>query len=203
MSLTPAIVETTVQGEVFTHRVIWSACQRLLHVAGSEPKGNWYFYLTAMLMGYMTFEAYVNFLGTKLEPDLWNNERTMFRDPPYKGTNGKLLKLCELHEVPFPDKGRRPFQSIKRLNDLRNIVAHGKPEEFELSVCHPEGSNPALIKYSLDDYVSDAKAEQALSDLKELIESLHASFANRVGFDLLLPSPLDGTLAMSFGHMGE
>lgn len=203
MSSPPTIVETTVEGEVFTHRVLWSACQRQLHVARSEPKGSWYFHLTAMLMGFMTYEAYVNFLGSKLQPELWKEERTTFRTAPYKGTSGKLRKLCELHDVPFPDKGRRPFQSVTTLNALRDLVAHGKPDEFELTVRHAEGSNPALINCSLDDFVSERKAEQNLADLKEMIESLHAAFVAKEGIDLLLPLALDGTLAMSIGHMGE
>jgi hypothetical protein len=204
MSRTPTtLVETSVEGEVFTHRVLWSTCQRHMQVARSEEKGSWYFYLTAMLMGFMTFEAYVNFLGTKLEPELWKEERTAFNTRPYKGTNGKLLKLCELHEVPFPDKGRRPFQTVCRLNELRDIVAHGKPDEFEFTVRHPPEMNPATIKYSLDDYVSAMKAEQAVADLKLLIESLHAQFVARTGADLLLPLAMDGVLASSIGHMGE
>ena len=156
-----------------------------------------------MLMGFMTYEAYVNFLGVKLQPELWENERTTFRTAPYKGTNGKLLKLCELHNIPFPDKDRRPFQSVTTLNSLRDLVAHGKPEEFELKVRHAQGSNPALIKSSLDNFVSGEKAERAIADLKELIESLHAAFVAEEGIDLLLPLALDGSLAMSIGHMGE
>lgn len=199
----PPLFETTVQGEVFTHRILWSACQRQMHVARGAESGSWYFYLTAMLMGFMTFEAYINFLVSKVEPELWKGERNVFRTAPYKGTFGKLLKLCELHDVPYPDKGRRPYQTVARLNDLRDIVAHGKPETFTFSVRHRKEENPATIMYSLDDYVSDKEAERAVTDVKELIESIHATFVTKVGVDLLLSLPLDGTLAMSTGHMGS
>lgn len=174
-----------------------------MQVARSDQKGSWYFYLTAMLMGFMTFEAYINFLGTKLEPELWKDERSTFKERPYKGTNGKLLKLCEMHGVPFPEKGRRPFQTVCRLNELRDIVAHGKPDEFEFTVRHPAAKNPTTIKYSLDDYVSARKAERAISDLQTVVESLHEKFVARIGADLLLPRALDGALASSIGHMSE
>lgn len=201
MSSTPRIVETTVWGEVFTHRVLWSTCQRQLAVARAEPKGSWYFYLTAMIMGFMTFESYVNFLGTKLEPVLWGDERNNFRSGKYAGTAGKLLKLCEMHEVPFPPKGQRPYQSLMKLKSLRDIVAHGKPDEFELTVTHQVGTNPALIKYTLDDYVSSEYAETTIADVREQIESLHAEFVSKAGSDLIFSNPLDGILATSSGNM--
>ena len=197
MRIPPNILETVVSGEVFTHRVLWTGCQCQLRVAREESTSSWYFYLTAMLMGYMTFEAYINFLGSRLQPELWKGERTEFRAPPYNGARGKLLKLCELHSVPYPDKGRRPFQSIIKLNALRDLVAHGKPEIFEVVARHVEGTYSAMVKSTLEQFVSGKKAEETIGDLKTLIESLHAAFTANEGTDLLLPLPLDGTLAMS------
>ena len=201
MSSATRIIETTVQGEVFTHRVLWSTCQRQLAVARAETRGSWYFHLTAMMMGFMTFESYINFLGTKLAPELWANERSHFRSGQYAGTAGKLLKLCELHGVAFPDKGSRPYQSLTKLKALRDFVAHGKPDEFEMTVSHPEGTNPALIKYTLDDYVSEQQAEETIADVRAQIEALHAAFGAKVGYDIILTNALDGTLAMSSGSM--
>jgi hypothetical protein len=199
----PSLIETTVQGEVFTHRVLWSAAQRHLRVARNDPNESWYFHLSAMLMGFMAFEAYINFLGTKLAPSLWKEERANFRTPPYKGTMGKLLKLCEMHEIPFPTKGTRPYQSVAVLNDLRDIVAHGKPDEFEFTVRHPADVNPATIKYSLDAYVSEKKAEQSLSDIKSLCDSLHKAFLEKSDIYLIYQSAFDGALAISIGHMSD
>jgi hypothetical protein len=196
-----SIIETNVEGEVFTHRILWSTCQRQLRVARNDPNGSWYFYLTAMLMAFMTFEAYINYLGTKLAPDIWKDERNNFRSPPYKGTSGKLLKLCELYNVAFPTKGGRPYQSVVRLNNLRDIIAHGKPDEFEITIRHPVDKNPALIKYNLDEFVSDKKAEQAIADTKELIDKLNGDFLSVVGPDVINSVALDGVLAFSSGNM--
>ncbi len=52
-----------------------------------------YFDLSAMLMAYLTYEAYLNFLGTRVTPSDWENEREFFRKAPYKGTEGKLKRM--------------------------------------------------------------------------------------------------------------
>ena len=197
------LLETTMQGEAFTHRILWSACQRQLAVARAETRGSWYFHLTAMLMCFMAFEAYVNFLGTKLAPDLWVDERTNFRTGKYSGTSGKLLKLCEMQGVQFPDKGVRPYQSVATLKRLRDLIAHGKPDEVELTVTHPEGEEPPGITYTLHSFVSEEQAEQTISDVSGLMESLHAQFVARAGSDMIFSRALEGALAMSTGSTGE
>lgn len=193
------IVVSTVEGEVLTHGLLWVACQRQLQAAQSCANGSWYFYMTAMLLALMSFEAYVNYLGVKLAPELWDDEKNNFRTPPYKGTGGKLLKLCELHELPFPNKGTRPYQSIRRLNELRDLLAHGKPEEFEFTVKHRAEDNPATIRYELDDYISEEKAVRSIGDVKRLAESLNSAFLAKVGYDLILSSAFSGAIAMSTG----
>lgn len=194
-------IKTVIEGEVFTHRVLWYACQRQLCVARSDPKDSRYFYLTAMLMAYMVFEAYINYLGTKLSPDLWEDERNNFRAQPYNGTSGKLLKLCELFDVPFPNKGVRPYQSIALLKQLRDMVVHGKPDEFKKTVKHSAEENPCIIEYKLGEYVSKEKAEQAIADTKQLIDNLNTLFLSVAGSELINESALDGTQGLSIGHM--
>lgn len=198
--MTAKFIVTTVQGEVLTHRVLWVACQRQLKVAKTEENGSWYFFMAAMLMAFMCFEAYINYLGAKLAPELWQNERDTFRKAPYKGTSGKLLKLCELFEVPFPNKGSRPYQSIRILNQLRDLLAHGKLEEFEFTVKHSPDKNPAVIKFNLDDYISAEKAEICIGDVKQLAESLNSAFLDKIGYDLIHSTAFDGILGYSSGN---
>jgi hypothetical protein len=199
----PLLLETTTQGEAFTHRILWSACQRQLAVARAEERGSWYFHLSAMLMCFMSLEAYVNFLGTKLAPALWADERNTFRTGKYAGTAGKLLKLCEIQNVPFPDKGTRPYQSVAALKKLRDLIAHGKPDEVEMTVTHTEHEEPPFIKYTLESFVSGPQAEQAIADARDLMESLHAQFVARAGSELIQSKALEGMLAMSSGSTGE
>jgi hypothetical protein len=194
-----SVVETRVQGEVYTHRILWSACLRQMHLAMSETKGNWYFQMTAMLLAYMTFEAFVNYVGTKLQPDLWENERREFSRSPYGGTTGKLRKLCELHSLPFPPDAEA-FETVERLRELRNMLAHAKPEEFELTVEHDPAENPCLIKYKLDDYISQAQAELAIAHTKRLIDAANLGFHRDTDSELINEHALEGTLGYSIGH---
>lgn len=101
--------------------------------------------------------------------------------------------------MPFPSKGKRPYQSVRGLNELRDIIAQGKPEQFEITVQHPAIKNPALIKYNLDGYVTPERAEQAIAETKQLVESLNASFLAQFGYDLILPPALEGASAFSSG----
>jgi hypothetical protein len=193
------IVKTSADGETHTHRVLWSACQRQLEHANKVKKGSWYFYLPAMLMAYFVFEAYINYLGERLAPKLWEDERNHFRKPPYVGTSGKFLKLCEIHNVTFPEKGERPYQSIKTLKNLRDIIAHGKPEKYDLTVQHPDDKNPTIIKSKLNEIITAKNAERTIGDLEVLIDSINEEFYRSVGPGIISEYPLKGPLAMAIG----
>ena len=52
-----------------------------------------YFHISAMLLAYLTYEAYINFLGDRFASETWRDEKEFFSKKPYQGLEGKLKFL--------------------------------------------------------------------------------------------------------------
>jgi hypothetical protein len=73
-----------------------------------------------LLMLAFTFEAKVNFLGSKLVGDKWA-ERHAFKE--------KIKQVLAKLKI-VPDWTVRPFSSIDAMKKFRDSIAHGKPVEI-------------------------------------------------------------------------
>ena len=111
-------VVTTHEGENFTHRLLWCVVARQIENAKAQPNGSLYDDMAAMVFAFHAFEAYLNFLGIRLAPDLWNDERNFFRKEPYRGFEGKVRKISELCQLVEPERQARPYSTIWNLKDL-------------------------------------------------------------------------------------
>jgi hypothetical protein len=58
----PTMAKTRVEGEVFSHRVLWVTAKRMRDQAEAQPRGALYFDMATMLLARLTVEAYCNFL---------------------------------------------------------------------------------------------------------------------------------------------
>ena len=173
------LVETNIVGETFTHKILWECCLRQMDTARRRKKGTKYFHITAMLMAYLTYEAYINFLGDRFAHETWKNEREFFSKAPYKGIDGKLKKIMENCPITGITKGQRPYQTIKQLKTLRDLLSHCKPDKFKKTIIHHRDNEPPLFgKYDkLEMLVSKEKAEMAVKDVEEFIEFIHKQAA--------------------------
>jgi hypothetical protein len=70
-----------------------------------------------------TWEAYLNFFGSELLKDTWNDMAEI------EVKESLVLEKLSIR----PDWGRQPFNSIKTLTKIRNWLAHGKPIEKEIT----------------------------------------------------------------------
>ena len=186
-------VETNIYGETFTHKILWECCQRQMETARRRKKGTKYFNMTAMLMAYLTYEAYINFLGERFAPDIWVNEREFFSKAPYQGIEGKLKKIQERCPIGAIEKGGRPYQTIKKLKDLRDFLSHCKPDKYYKTIIHTRDKEPPLFgKYDkLGTLVTPEKAEIAVADVKAFIGFLHKQ-ASRHTQDIWFAEALEG-----------
>jgi len=191
--------QTSVSGENYTHRILWTCARKQLEVARAEPPGNWYFELSAMLMVYFTYEAYLNFLGDRIDTDTWAREKDFFSKPPYRGTAGKQRRLLEVLSMTPAQSGTRPFATISELASLRDAVAHGKPEKFDINVKHSANRQPSGMKPWLRNRVTKSNAERAFTDVEQFINTLHAKAVEKFGSGVVQPHALVGSLAFSVG----
>lgn len=173
------LAETNIYGETFTHKVLWECCLRQMATAKRRKKGQMYFHITAMLMAYLTYEAYINFLGDRFASDVWEKEGDFFSKGTYKGIEGKLRKIQEKCPLTGINMGQRPYQTIKKLKELRDYLSHCKPDKYTKKIVHARDKEPPLFgKYDkLETLVSKEQAEIAIADVKEFIEFLHKQAA--------------------------
>jgi hypothetical protein len=70
-----------------------------------------------------TWEAYLNFFGSELLRDSWNEMEEL----EVKET--QVLEKLSMK----PDWGKQPYNSVRTLTKIRNWLAHGKPVEKEVT----------------------------------------------------------------------
>jgi hypothetical protein len=133
--------------------------------------------MAGMVMAYFTFEAYLNFVGSSVEPDAWKDERKFFSKQPHRGTDGKLKFLCEKYQIKV-DPNKRPYLTVQEAGWLRGYLAHGKPDRYVSEVDAEEGKVPDMFGgLKIYDLVTREKAKRTLQDTEEFIEYLHSELA--------------------------
>jgi hypothetical protein len=193
------LAKTTFEGEVFSHRQLWVAARAMRDRAESEPKGSFYFDMTAMLLACLTVEAYCNFMIDALDPEIFKREREIFGSR----TDAKVLWVAERAGVAIA-RGQRPFQTVISLNRLRDKIVHAKPEVYAGEVTHSaDVERPFMSPGELQQSVSRDGRARALEDVEDLCEGLHAgvlSNATPAEQRRIEPFALKGTLQRQSSH---
>jgi hypothetical protein len=100
------MLKTISEGETLPHRELWEIVEEQATLA-REREQEWSKpALIAMVFGFHTVEAYLNYLGECLAPAIWQDERNYFRREPYRGLDGKLRKVMELVGLTMAGAGR-------------------------------------------------------------------------------------------------
>ena len=134
-----------------------------------------HFYMSAMLMAYLTYESYINFLGDRFAPEIWAKEREFFVQKAYRGLPGKLKYLAKTIPIKGIKTGQRPMQTITKLKKLRDFLSHGIVDKYEKTITHYRDKEPPLFgPYGrIDKLVTPELAARAVFDVREFIEFLH------------------------------
>lgn len=189
--------KTHINGELFIHKVLWSCCEihsEAANKANSEKNGDICYELSAMLFAYLSYEAYINFLGEKVAPDAWEDERNFFNRDPYRGIGGKLKKICEECNITHPDKQRRPYQTIIELNELRSFLVHGKIDKYDKTVKHERGKEPKLFDNNLYRYATQEKMKMAIEDVEKIAKYLHPCLKEKIHSSFYGDDPFGGII---------
>jgi len=173
------LLRTDIEGEVFVHRQLWRVVLRQVDRAAATPKGAFLDDLVTMVFAFHTLEAYLNFVGERLDPHLWKNERDFFRREPYRGFEGKVRKVLELTDLPEPSRSSRPYGTVWLLKELRDLIVHAKPEKFSRTVYHGglAEEEPNLTHLPFGGLVTAENARIAVHDVEAFIEGIHSAAA--------------------------
>ncbi len=181
-------------GEEYVHKAVWQVVKRQLAHAEANPKKALLDDLVAMVFTSHALEGYANFLGQKVAPDLWKDERERFKET---GLFGKLAALHERCGLEALKEGRRPHSTIQELKRLRNGIAHPKTRATVSRKEYAEGKEPPMPPMSyLEEVVSHERAIRAMQDVKEVVGRLHAAAVVRFPDKGLGPDGLDGIMGM-------
>ena len=172
-----------VAGEGYTHQLIWNSAQLLMSQPETKTPNDGYFRIAGMVMAYFTYEAYLNLIGPHIDPEAWKNEREFFSKSPYRGTDGKLKKVCEKLEIKI-ERGQRPYQTVRELKYLRDFLAHGKLEAYTYEIEVKEGETTDMFRdLSIYEMITREKADRALKDMEAFLEDLRAKMIEKLGED--------------------
>lgn len=182
--------------EVYNHRILWLAAERNLQQASSSREDAKYFSIGAMFLFFAAFEGYLNWLGNRIAPEVWENERQFFSRNPFQGTLGKYRFLAKALGLSDPDPAQGPFQTAKELLDLRNMLAHPKAEVGERRVKCKDGHFPPHYQSELGKKVSPDAASRAQDHLKKLADNLHHHAKQAYPSNVFESNAFDSMLAL-------
>lgn len=159
--------------EVYNHYILWNTALKNLSLATPESKDAKFYALGTMLLSFFAFEGYLNWLGSKIAYDVWNEEKQFFSREPFIGTLGKYRFLAMLLRLPSPNAASSFFQTATLLSELRDSAVHPKPEFGSRIVKFSGNHYPPHYQGSLEKAVSPELAVRAKEHLEALAEELH------------------------------
>lgn len=168
----PSTVVITKQRTVHTYAELWHASDCVLNIGLNNPEGAAWQFLSCIVLSAFSFEAYLNHTGA-VTFECWEE---LERLPPW----AKLQLLFEELEVQFPEgTGARPLQTIARLLNFRNTMAHGRTSDLQAKPLNrtTENYHQAYGEDLLTDWERLVKtsdfAVRAREDVRTVIERVH------------------------------
>jgi hypothetical protein len=121
-----------------------------------------------------SFEARINFLGSKLYQEKWK-ERQAF--------NNKVGQVINKVKLGLPEQ-ERPFISIEKLKIFRDSIAHGKPCTIEVDEVVEVGYDDLDRVVDLSAGWEDFCSESVMVEIYEDIEEIWQLLLSKSGLEL-------------------
>ncbi len=166
---------------IFTHEILWRSSNALEDFTKNKPDDT-RLLIPLLLSTFLAYEAFINFCGMALLPDLWEDEKKHFRG---KDIEFKLGKLYEKIKIFKWEKDRRPYQTVRELQRFRNIAVHGKVKRNKYFTSpQPDGRN-FRFEHDWDQFLTTDKVCLARSDTKQFCQILLESIRTYAEQELL------------------
>ena len=155
------------ESEVYTVGYLRSVAWQTLKNARESEKGRLLNCMASVVFSAFTLEAYCNYLGEK-KISFWSIiERNLSVE--------KKLEIIASQMGIKIDYGCPPFQSLKFIFKVRDLLAHGKTEIInheDVQILTDEDM-PKLKKAKWQELITFENAELYLEETKKMIEYLH------------------------------
>ena len=159
-------VQMEIKREIKTFWDLNHASSVLLEKTKEDKNGSYYTTMASIIFTAFTFEAYLNHLGN-LKIKFWNEIDRI-------KVMSKYQVLCKEFNISI-DQSRRPYQTLKKLFEFRNELAHGKSKilSFNKFVSENAKIRDYQPKSKLEEYCTEKNAERAHNDIHIIIKELH------------------------------
>ena len=170
--------------QVNTYLEMWRVSYWTMRQAEEEVEGSYFQIMASLIYTAFTLEAYLNHIGKQIF-GCWDD---LERLSPRK----KLNVITEKLGVE-KDDGERPFQTVKKLFDFRNDVAHGKTiflkTEDEIRIVDSKLGDymHEPLEAEWEKYCTQDNAKLAREDVESIMWKFHKA-SNRGDDDLFFPS---------------
>jgi hypothetical protein len=170
----PASVNMYTQRKVHTYSHLWHASQCVLSIGLQNEKGSTYQFLSSAILTAFTFEAYLNHVGAILFNVCdWEAYERLSPLEKFERLDSELMTNFSRNY------GERPLQTIKKLLDFRNTIAHGKTSEHTSTSQKYTVKNYPAQQMPLSNWEklikTSAFACQVREDVKKVLEILHVA----------------------------
>jgi hypothetical protein len=172
-------VKVRLAGEHYTDIHLWQTANYLLEIGVRRKNGGFHPLLASSVFALFAFEAFLNEVGRQLDSEVWSREREFFSTGTYRGTLGKLRYLAEKTDFAYR-LDVRPFQTIRALATVRDTLAHGRTEAFdvETTVTRAESLHQAP---KLRQWGQVLFARRAVADIEQIADGLMAAAKTKFG----------------------
>lgn len=178
--------------EIYTHEYLWRSGMAIIGRIEANADDTYHLLLPALLVTYLAYEAFINFTGHVLLPELWSHEKEKFRGKP-------LEYKIELIATKLPSfdwrKGERPYQSLRQLSAFRDLVAHGKVHVNEYFAEPRDDGTHFSFRHAWDEYLTRDQILRFREDTEAFCNSLLASMRQASKHPQIQFPAFDGPLA--------
>lgn len=127
--LEKVLIHESYAGEEVMHRRLWRIATENADIALKSGEEYLNPLLISKVFAFHTLEAYLNYVGERIAPEIWEDERNYFHRKPYRGWDGKLRKVMELVGLPY-DARQPPLSRVLKLRDFRDRIVHGRSQSI-------------------------------------------------------------------------
>jgi hypothetical protein len=135
----------------------------------TDPSNSHYLEIPALLTTFLAYEAFINYCGFLLLPELWKEEKENFKG---KGLEQKLEAIVQRLPNFTWHKGQNPYQTIKGLERFRDLVVHGKVQDNQYVTERRLDGSHLRWQHDWDKFVTYQEVINARTHVKQFCQSL-------------------------------
>ena len=181
-----------VEEELYSHESLWRSSTALAARLGKDLDDSHHLLIPALLTTFLAYEAFINFAGHVLLPNLWADEKKNFKG---KGTEGKLGAICRALPAFSWRKGESPYKKVHQLEAFRDLVAHGKVVVTRYKTIQQRDGSHFRFEHTWDEYLSEVSALEARAHVQAFCQALVVALRQVSDHPHLVFNAFEGSVA--------